>query len=235
MPSFKHRSYQKELLDRNDIPFEDIKTNMRELDMINHRLGGHKITTAGFSKLARRYANTNEILEVIEMGCGGGDNLRTIRKWAMENKIEVKLSGIDINYECIAYAQEHPGNKGIHFIHSDYRDATFDQKPHIVFSSLFCHHFDDEELVLMLKWMQQNSRLGFFINDLHRHPLAYYSIKLLTSVFSKSYLVKNDAPVSVQRGFKRKDWEALFWTARVEHDSCEWHWAFRWLIISTNK
>ena len=34
MPSFKHRSAAKELLDRNDIPFNDIKKNMQELDTI---------------------------------------------------------------------------------------------------------------------------------------------------------------------------------------------------------
>jgi hypothetical protein len=37
---FSVRSYKKELLDRDDIPFADIKQNMRELDFINARLGG---------------------------------------------------------------------------------------------------------------------------------------------------------------------------------------------------
>ena len=44
MPSFQQRSYQKELLDRDDIPFEDIQQNMKELEFINHFLGGHNIT-----------------------------------------------------------------------------------------------------------------------------------------------------------------------------------------------
>jgi len=47
MLSFKQRSYQSELLDRNDIPFEEIRRNMYELDFINKYLGGHKITLDG--------------------------------------------------------------------------------------------------------------------------------------------------------------------------------------------
>ena len=46
-----HRSYQKELLDCDDIPFEDIKKNMQELNFINTWLGGHSITIKGLQKL----------------------------------------------------------------------------------------------------------------------------------------------------------------------------------------
>jgi len=85
-----------------------------------------------------------------------------------------------------------------------------------------------------LKWMQANSRQGFFINDLHRHPLAYYSIKFLTSIFSRSKLVKNDAPLSVARGFKRKDWVWLMNESGLKAGLIQWKWAFRYLIIASN-
>jgi 2-polyprenyl-3-methyl-5-hydroxy-6-metoxy-1,4-benzoquinol methylase len=229
MISLVNRSYQKELLDSSDIPFEDIRQNMVELDFINTRLGGHRITTAGISELMK---NTNgHTVSIVEIGCGGGDNLRAIKRWALKNKISVKLSGIDINEACIAYARRVQENDGIDFVHSDYRNVMFSERPQIVFSSLFCHHFTDEELILQLKWMHENSGIGFFINDLHRHPAAYYSIRLLTKMFSKSYLVKNDAPLSVSRGFKRKDWTRLFSLADIETFNCHWRWAFRWLIV----
>jgi hypothetical protein len=82
----------------------------------------------------------------------------------------------------------------------------------------------------MLNWMCTNAGLGFFINDLHRHFLAYYSIKILTGLFSKSYLVKNDAPLSVQRGFIKKEWEDLMHKSAIDNYSIQWKWAFRWLI-----
>lgn len=230
MPSFKQRSYQKELLDGVDIPFAAIKQNMQELDFINRRLGGHDITLDGIVALIQEMPVFNQELKIVEIGCGGGDNLRAIKNWAHHIKLPVALLGIDINPEVIAYAQSQDRNSSIQFIHSDYRLTSFETKPDIVFSSLFCHHFTDDELSEQLKWMHQNSTLGFFINDLHRHPLAYYSIKMLTTLFSKSYLVKNDAPLSVQRGFKRNDWQRIFQQAGIEEYKCTWRWAFRWLI-----
>lgn len=230
MLSFKNRSYQKELLDRDDIPFADIRRNMQELDFINRKLGGHDITLDGIVALIRDNAIFNRRLNIVEIGCGGGDNLRAIKEWAAYIKLPVRLTGIDINGECIAFAREQKRNAGIAFIHSDYRKVTFAQTPDIVFSSLFCHHFTDEELVAQVKWMEQNSEIGFFINDLHRHPLAYYAIKLLTALFSRSYLVRNDAPLSVRRGFRRDDWATIFSAAQITRYRCRWRWAFRWLI-----
>ncbi|HUC80227.1 MAG TPA: methyltransferase domain-containing protein [Flavisolibacter sp.] len=229
MSSFRQRSYKKELLDGANIPFSDIRRNMQELDTINRLLGGHAITQAGVAALLQNTTPKKQIL-IVEIGCGGGDNLRAIETWAQKKKLSVSLTGVDMNSECIAFAESVEANKGISFVHSDYRQATFTTKPDIVFSSLFCHHFTDDEMMQQLQWMQQNSALGFFINDLHRHPLAYYSIKALTALFSKSYLVKNDAPLSVQRGFKRADWQRLFSLAGITNYRCNWRWAFRWLI-----
>jgi 2-polyprenyl-3-methyl-5-hydroxy-6-metoxy-1,4-benzoquinol methylase len=235
MPSLQQRSYQKELLDGNDIPFEDIKRNMQELDFINRKLGGHDITLDGIVILMKSQMAFNSKLTVVEIGCGGGDNLRAIQSWAERIHLPVQLKGIDINPECIAYAKEQKRNRGIEFVLSDYKNVLFEQKPDIIFSSLFCHHFTENELIIMLPWMKQNSKLGFFINDLHRHWLAYYSIKLLTNFFSKSYLVKNDAPLSVWKGLKKQEWSSIFQAAGIRKFNCEWRWAFRWLITCSNE
>ena len=235
MPDFSIRSYEKELLDRDDIPFNDIKRNMQELEYINTNLGGHKITLDGFKKI---YTGPEEnILSICEIGCGGGDNLKVIDKWCKKNKIPVRLIGIDINKDCIDYAKENCiGIHNIEFIISDYKLARFNrEKPAIIFSSLFCHHLNDEQFVEMLQWSKLNSRIGFFINDLHRHFLAYYSIKLLTGLFSKSYLVKNDAPLSVRRGFKKKELKSLLEKAGIENYTITWKWAFRWLVLVKNE
>jgi ubiquinone/menaquinone biosynthesis C-methylase UbiE len=229
MPSFKQRSYQKELLDNPDIPFKDIRRNMEELDFINRYLGGHQISINGLEKLLKNH-NQKGPVKIVELGCGGGDNLRALSKWAEKKKIEVELTGIDINEACIEFARSIEKNRNIRFINSDYKLAGFESKPDILFSSLFCHHFTDPEIIFMLRWMEQNARIGFFINDLHRHPLAWHLIRILTRTFSKSYLVKNDAPLSVQRGFTKNEWEFLFEKAGISNYNCEWKWAFRWLV-----
>lgn len=229
MPSFATRSYQQELLDDPSIPFADIRQNMQELDTINTLLGGHDITIAGVKKILAHSGKKN--ISIAEIGCGGGDNLRAIDKWLRKKNISASYTGIDINPHCIAHATTAAGLQQARWITSDYKKVQFDKKPDIIFSSLFCHHFQDDELVFMFQWMRQQAGMGFFINDLHRHALAYHSIKILTKAFSRSYLVKNDAPLSVQRGFSGRELKALMQRAGLKNCYIKWKWAFRWLVV----
>ena len=240
--NFSQRSYQQELLDRNDIPFEDIKQNMKELDFINAKLGGHKITLHGLRTMMKKLDTGNGAVSILEIGCGGGDNLRVIKNYCRRRNIRVQLSGVDINPHCIEFARSRQENESIEFYNSDYKLLRLDKKPDIIFNSLFCHHFNDEEVMHIFSWMKENSRIGFFVNDLHRHPLAYYSIKSLTRFFSKSYLVKNDAPLSVLRGFKRDELEMFYaqclpagQAGSILNAQLRWKWAFRWLLIFQHK
>ena len=227
-PDFSKRSYEKELLDGEGLPFPDIERNMLELDFINTWLGGHAISIRGLASLARG----RQRIHLCEIGCGGGDNLRVLSRWCRRRNIEVRITGIDSNAHCLEVARRRWTDDNATWIHADYREVSFEEgKPDILFSSLFCHHFTDEELVAQLQWMDSHAAMGWFINDLQRHPLAWHSIRLLTTWFSASYLVKNDAPLSVLRGFNRQEWESLLQKAGTGGYSVQWKWAFRWLVM----
>lgn len=232
MKDFSRRSMQKELIDCDGIPAAAWHVCLDELNRINTYLGGHAVTIRGLRTLAR---HASRPFTVAEIGCGGGDNLRAIHQWNKAQDMPIRYIGIDLNQACVGFARSNCAGLPATFIHADYRDVDFDGSvPDIIFSSLFCHHFTDSELVAMLRWCRSNSRVGFFINDLQRHPLAYHSISGLTRLFSRSYLVKNDAPVSVLRGFRRPELEDLLILAGLKHYSISWHWAFRYLVLVRN-
>lgn len=222
------RSYQPELLDSDLIPFAHIKQNLKELNFINTWLGGHKISIDAF----RQIAGKKKEMSICEIGCGGGDNLISINNWCKKRNIKISITGVDIKQECIDFARTRNNFLSTaKWITSDYRLVTFDQKPDVIFSSLFCHHFTEEQLAEQLQWMKTNSSVGFFINDLQRNLIAYYAIKILTKLFSRSYLVKNDAPLSVARGFSRCELSAICKQAKIENAQISWKWAFRFLVI----
>lgn len=225
-PDFSRRADISELLDGDELPADDLQLNLQELEIINKWLGGHSITV----KAIRSLAAGEKQLHICEAGCGGGDNLNAIANWCRRHGINARLTGIDIKPAAIAYAERNTGGK-VDLICSDIRDVRFSIKPDIIFSSLFCHHFSNTELKDILTWKMENCRRGFFINDLHRHPLAYHSIKWLTRAFSSSYLVKHDAPLSVRRGFTRREWELLLRHSGIRA-TIQWKWAFRWLVMA---
>ena len=160
MINLTHRSYQKELMDGDDISFDAMAQTLKELNIINTRLGGHAITLKGIKELK----NNTSPLTICEIGCGGGDNLFAIYKYCTKNSIEVDFIGIDMNDECIAFAKQQYPNLPCQWICIDYEKVNFgDNKPTIIFSSLFCHHFTNEQLVTMLQWLRQTAVLVFLL------------------------------------------------------------------------
>jgi 2-polyprenyl-3-methyl-5-hydroxy-6-metoxy-1,4-benzoquinol methylase len=227
MINLKERSKKTEILDEDDLPFDDVKICIKELNSINTLLGGHSITLQGIDNF---YPDNKNLFSVCEIGSGGGDNLKAISK-KFTNAV---FTGIDLKKSCIDFAKLQYKELNAEWIASDYSKVQFKDKPDIIFSSLFCHHFSNEQLVDMLNWMKQNSKKGFFINDLQRNTTAFYLIKWLTAIFSKSYMVKHDGPVSVARSFRKKDWQLLFSKAGINNYSIKWKWAFRYLVVCKN-
>ena len=226
---FKHRSYQKELLDEDGIQTALLYRNLKELEIINTYLGGHSISLQGFKEIVTDRSKTYRLIDI---GCGGGDSVKAIAKWAKDKQYKLHLTGIDLKQDCIDYAQNNcKGLAGLNFACDDFRNAfSWDNSIDIVHASLFCHHFKEDDIVAFIKLCSTHKAV-FIINDLERNPIAYYSIKLLTRLFSKSVLVKNDAPLSVRRGFKKKEWESIVSQAGIKHYAIKNRWAFRHLLI----
>jgi len=68
------------------------------------------------------------------------------------------------------------------------------------------------------------------INDLRRSVWALIGIKLLTILFSKSSMVKNDAPLSVKRGFIKSELIDMLKSLKIINYKIKRKWAFRWLV-----
>ena len=87
MINLTQRSYQKELMDGDNIPFEAMAQTLKELNIVNTRLGGHAITVSG----VRHLIKGKEPVVICEIGCGGGDNLFAIQKYCLKKNIPAHL------------------------------------------------------------------------------------------------------------------------------------------------
>ena len=212
---------------------EDLRRNLEELEIINHWLGGHKVVLDALNNLLTAQDPAAGPLHIADIGCGGGDMLRTIARWAKRKGVAAKLTGIDANDFMVQYARQHcAAYPEISIAQHDVFSETFRHEQYdVVVCSLFCHHFTDAQLVQLFRQLQAQTRIAVIINDLHRHWLAYYAIKWITRLFSRSYLVKNDAPLSVWRAFKQQELKQLVQQAGIGRYRLRWMWAFRWQLL----
>jgi 2-polyprenyl-3-methyl-5-hydroxy-6-metoxy-1,4-benzoquinol methylase len=210
-----------------------VAQTLRELEFINAWLGGNAVTLGGIEKLLRKQSREKEIV-IADLGCGGGDMLKLIDRWATKNGYNVRLIGFDANPNIVDFAREHAKDyPRISFETMDiFAEAfsiyTFD----IVIGTLFYHHFSSGQLVNFFSALRKQTRTAILINDIHRHPVAYYSIKYLTAMFSKSPMVKMDAPISVMRAFHKKELLDILRRAGFGSVDIRWKWAFRWQVLA---
>ncbi|WP_373524069.1 methyltransferase domain-containing protein [Aquiflexum sp.] len=231
MGKFSQRSYQKEIMDDLDAGGKLMEVTLKELKTINKLLGGNHVTTSSLKQIMAKYPQEN--YTIADIGCGGGDMIQVMSDWAKKNKFVCRFIGIDANPNIINLAKINLSDiSEVSFETQNVFDAAFlDGKVDIVTCTLFTHHFTDEELFLLLSSFKKKARLGVVINDLHRHPIAYYSIKILTGLFSKSTMVKNDGPLSVLRSFHKSELANILKSSGITQYEIKWKWAFRWRVI----
>jgi 2-polyprenyl-3-methyl-5-hydroxy-6-metoxy-1,4-benzoquinol methylase len=231
MPDFGKRSPEIEIMDDLACSGEIVHQTLRELEVINALLGGNDVTLDGISRLVN--GSIAGTVTVADLGCGSGDILRLIRKWSEKKGMDLELNGIDANPFIIEFARKHtPSGYNIHYeavdiLSESFRSYTFD----IVTATLFFHHFSEDQLVSFFRQLKTQTRIGFVVNDIHRHWFAYYSIQWLTKFFSRSSMVKYDAPLSVLRAFKKEELIRILAAAGIANYSIRWMWAFRWQVI----
>lgn len=225
----KSRSSELEIMDDLNISGEVVDQTLRELNTINKTLGGNQISITAFKNITK----SQKKIFLADLGCGGGDIMAEMALWSHKRGMDATFLGVDANPHIIRYAQQNTkANANISYQALNIFSEAFQEKKFdIIHCCLFLHHFSEEALVDLFKKFSQQARLGVIVNDLHRHPLAYWSIKLLTKCFSKSEMVRNDAAVSVARGFKKTELLTILKKAGIEDFTLSWKWAFRWKLI----
>jgi SAM-dependent methyltransferase len=213
-------------MDTERVDEADLARCLRDLERVNVASLGYRPTLDFVNRATAGRHRTS----VLDVGCGGGDMLRRLHSFCRRRGIEAELTGVDLNPAAIATARaETPPDAAIRYVVGDATSpehGSFD----VIVSALFAHHLDDPSLLRFVQWMEGNSRLGWFINDLHRHWVPYRSLQALFHLLPVHRFVLNDGPVSVRRAFSRGDLSALAAAAGLAASDVEirWWFPFRW-------
>jgi ubiquinone/menaquinone biosynthesis C-methylase UbiE len=232
MPDFAIRSSGAEIMDDLHASGEDLHQALHELDIINSLLGGNYVTLKAIRHVITAIPMGKNPV-IADLGCGSGDMLKRIKKMLDKKKVDGHLIGVDANSNVIKYAREHnPASSSIQYEHLNiFSDAFRGRRFDVVTGTLFFHHFTTEQLIAFFKQLKNQTSTALVVNDIHRHWFSYYSIKWLTQLFSKSKMVKHDAPQSVLRAFSKKELTAILQASGMNRFIIKWRWAFRWQVI----
>ena len=204
---FSRRAELTELMDE-PCSRDELRACLRDIEKLNRWFLGYRPVLSWLDSL--HCSRSMKPLRIMDIGCGHGDLLREIDRWASKRSISVKLTGCDVNPETIAIAAEaSPRSSGIEWVAADVFSLNGRGAVDVVVSSLFTHHLAEKDVVRFVRWMEQHTQIGWFINDLSRAPIPYWLIKAFSRVAGLHQFVQHDAPVSFRRAFVADDWRRI--------------------------
>jgi 2-polyprenyl-3-methyl-5-hydroxy-6-metoxy-1,4-benzoquinol methylase len=154
-------------------------------------------------------------IRILDVGFGDGGMLRAIAHWGRKHSVALDLTGIDLNPRSAAVACAATGQAdGIDYRTGDYRDLAGGGWD-IILSSLVTHHMSDAERQEFLRFMDTESRIGWFVNDLHRHRLPFIGYPALATLLLVDPIVRRDGQLSIARSFRAAEWEAMLADAHI--------------------
>jgi hypothetical protein len=160
---------------------------------------------------------------------------RLLLAWAIKRNIALHITLVDMHPgTCASAAAYYRDDPRVQVVCSNLLHLGM-QPADIVTATLFTHHFPSEQLAEMLAILRHMARIGVVINDLHRHPLAWAGIWVATRLFSRNRMIRHDAPLSVQRGFRWFDLDQLRSAPALGSLSYVWRPFFRYLITLPRK
>lgn len=228
---FKTRSLQPERIDTGDYTPAEYDRFLKEISLVNRLFGDNR----ALRKTLLREISDLDLREfsILDVGAGSGELLRLVAKFADETGRKANLVGLELNEQSLdAMRAESKDFPSIMPVRGDalslpFPDSSFDY----AICSLFTHHFNDEDTVKILSEFSRVSRRGFFVIDLHRHPLAYAAYKVFCVAFRISRLVRHDGSLSILKSFKPKEMIELTEKAGIENANVTRVFPFR-LVLS---
>ncbi len=203
------RAIAEELMDADDLDAETYAAVVHDLAKVNTLTMARRPTIDFLKSLNRR------TLRILDVGFGDGDMLRTIAQWAKHKSADVTLVGIDLNPRSALAARDATADD----LNIDYRTGDYDDlagEPwDVIISSLVAHHMTHQQLVAFVRFMDSRAKLGWFINDLHRHGFAYLGYPILATIMRWHPIVRHDGQLSIARSYRPAEWPAILDEAGV--------------------
>jgi SAM-dependent methyltransferase len=213
MAQLAQRAQTEEQMDAADLDPLTYAQVLADLGRVNRWTLATRPTLGFLANVARQ--NPDRPIRVLDVGFGDGGMLRAIAIWAGRRSVLVDLHGIDLNprSEAVARAATDP-SLAITYRTGDYQ-ALAGEGWDVILSSLVTHHMSDDERQDFLRFMEGETALGWFVNDLHRHGFAHAGYPLLAWLLRVHPIVRADGQLSIARSFRPDDWQAMLAQAGI--------------------
>jgi ubiquinone/menaquinone biosynthesis C-methylase UbiE len=187
-----------EWMDVAEAATPELERDLRNLASLNRRFGACRAVLGKLSPLLR----TGRPLQILDLATGGGDIPRAIVRRARALGCPVSITAVDRQAATLCLAGKFSaGFPEIDYVCADIVRFVPEKPADIVMCNLALHHFEESDVIGMLREFRRLARRAVLVTDLRRSRLAQAGIVAVTQLFYREPMTRHDARVSAARAF----------------------------------
>ncbi len=169
-------------------------------------------------------------LSILDLGAGDGSLGRTLSAWASRQHWEWRITNLDVS---LAALRLNPAGQNVagSALAMPFRESSFD----VVVVSQMTHHLADDLAREHLREAWRVARRGILLSDLHRNLLLYATLWLLCGLSRSGQTFRNDALLSVKRGWRVPELQQLAAQAGIPQAEVKLYFGARILLLASKQ
>jgi 2-polyprenyl-3-methyl-5-hydroxy-6-metoxy-1,4-benzoquinol methylase len=173
-------------------------------------------------------------LTILDIAAGGGDLAMRLARLAERDGVSVTIDGCDISPTALGFAAHQAAaaqRNNIRFFQCDALQQPFPQQKYdVVMCSLFLHHLNEADAILLLQRMKAAATRLVLIDDLRRSRPGYWLAWLGCRILTRCHVVHVDGPMSVEGAFTSSEARSVADKAGLPDAIVKHHWPQRFLL-----
>jgi len=181
--------------------------------------GGHSVIRRTLEQVAAK----DDSFTLLDVGAASGDTGRFIQT------VYPGAAVVNADYNATNLEQASPPKVLANAFALPFADNSFD----FVLSSLFLHHFTDEQAILLLRSFYRIARRALLLCDLERNIIPYWFLPLTQRLFGWKKITVRDGRISVRAAFRKHELLELCRSAGLERiQAAVYRPAFRIALVA---
>jgi len=174
-----------------------LERDLLNLASLNQRFGAINTVLSQLDHLLKKRAP----LHIVDYGTGGGDIPRAIVSRARTCGCPVSITAVDRQNPTLRIAEKFSTEfPEITFVSSDLLEYSA-RSCDIALCNLVLHHFDESDVIRLLRRWREVAEVAVLVTDLRRSRLAQAGIFAVTEIFYREPMTRHDARLSAERAF----------------------------------
>lgn len=229
-PNLRHRRLEPEVMDNPSLEVHRHVRALKGLERLNRWSCSVGVVWPSIRTLAREAGLQR--LRVLDIATGGGDVPIGLWRRARREGLRLEIDACDQSLSAVEYARKRRSHAGanIRFFQKDALSGAIPPGYDVIVSSLFLHHLNEEDSLLLLRRTAQAAKRMVLVNDLIRHPAGLVLATIGSRLLSRSDVVHADAPQSVRAAYTISEIRSLARRAGLDDATITWHWPYRFLL-----